>query len=155
MVWEFKWKDARVPYVNQYESVRYFGALDSDGNLFTIQYEDNFTADMFRICLNMLYDKCGKFMIIADGAKAHTANNVKEFCEKKGIDLEILPAGRPELNAIETIWYMGKKEHVNGKFYPDRRELVSKLNEFFSQKFDIDLVKYLKRKVDDYSDKIN
>ena len=147
-VWDLKGKRVRIPYENQYKSLRFFGAYDLYGELFHIQYEGSFTSLSFVQCLNLMHQQVGRFIVLADNARAHTAKRVQKFCDKKGIELIFLPVGRPEISAIETIWQKTNKKFIHGKFHKDIEQLVFDITDYFNEGFNLNIIKYLQKKVD-------
>ena len=144
-VWDFK-GIVCIPYKNQH-SFRFFGAYDLFSNMFPIQYEGSFTSLSFVQCLNLMHQHFGRFIILADGARAHTAKRVEKFCDEKGIELIFLSAGRSELSAIEVIGKMVNNELIHGKFHEDTKKLLFDILDYFNQRFDLNMIKYLARKV--------
>ena len=62
--------------------------------------------------------KEGKIHIILDNARYYHAKIVKEFLEKNPrIQLHFLPPYSPNLNIIERLWHILKKEVVYNEFY--------------------------------------
>ncbi len=146
-VWYYIGKPARIPYENKYWSFRYFGAYSLDGKMFVRKYSKGFTAKVFVKYLQQMYDRYGRFAIVLDNARPHTAKMVKEFCDEMGILLIFLPVGRPELSVIETIWHLLKSKHIHGQFHEDVVKLEKKIRSFLGQKFDLDIFEYLQRNV--------
>jgi putative transposase len=54
-------------------------------------------------------------ILILDNASIHKTKRVKDYCKKNNIRLVYLPPYSPELNYIEKVWKMIKKEF--GKIY--------------------------------------
>ncbi|MDB6095807.1 MAG: hypothetical protein JWM09_85 [Francisellaceae bacterium] len=55
--------------------------------------------------------------IILDNEKYHYIKAVRAFSEKNNINLVYLPAYSPELNMIERLWKVFKKNVLYNKFY--------------------------------------
>jgi transposase len=67
--------------------------------------------------LLMSYPSAKKIHVILDNAKYHYSKEVREFASKNRINLVYLPAYSPELNLIERLWKVFKKNVVYNKFY--------------------------------------
>lgn len=55
--------------------------------------------------------------LVLDNAKYQHAQVVKELADKLGIELLFLPAYSPNLNLIERLWKLVKKECLYSKYY--------------------------------------
>lgn len=62
-------------------------------------------------------------VLIADNAKIHHAKDVKKVCEILNIELMHIPPYSPELNPIEDLWKIIKK-NLYTKDYKDLNELI-------------------------------
>ena len=79
--------------------------------------------------------KEGKIYIILDNARYYHANIVKEFLkEHPRIILKFLPPYSPNLNIIERLWKILKKNVVYNKFYLKYQDFRKKIIEFLDNK---------------------
>lgn len=79
--------------------------------------------------------KEGKIHIILDNAKYYHAILVKDFlADNPRIVLHFLPPYSPNLNIIERLWHILKKEVVYNKFYQLFSDFKSAVNNFFKNK---------------------
>lgn len=67
--------------------------------------------------LLILYPYAKKIHIILDNAKYHYSKAVKDFVSTSRINLVYLPAYSPELNLIERLWKVFKKNVIYNKYY--------------------------------------
>lgn len=76
--------------------------------------------------------KQGKIHIILDNARYYRSRMVKEFLEKNPrIQLVFLPAYSPNLNIIERLWLVLKKEIIFNKFYEKFKDFKENIISFF------------------------
>ena len=64
-----------------------------------------------------LYPAAKKIHVILDNAKYHYSKVVREFASTSRINLVYLPAYSPELNLIERLWRVFKKNVIYNKYY--------------------------------------
>ena len=77
----------------------------------------------------------GKIHIILDNAKYYHAVLVKGFLDNNPrIILHFLPPYSPNLNIIERLWHILKKEVVYNKFYQVFEDFKNAVNNFFENK---------------------
>lgn len=79
-----------------------------------IDYES--TIELFTQ-LQTLYPSAKKIHVILDNARYHYSKKVREFVSKSRINLVYLPSYSPELNLIERLWKVFKKNVIYNKFY--------------------------------------
>ncbi len=56
------------------------------------------------------YSRTRRIKLVLDNARAHWTHAVRDIAEKYRIDLWFMPAYSPELNAIETLWSVIKRD---------------------------------------------
>ena len=77
----------------------------------------------------------GKLHIILDNARYYRSKIVRDFLEDNPrIIFKFLPAYSPNLNIIERLWLVMKKEVVYNKFYEKFGDFKSHVLDFFDQK---------------------
>jgi transposase len=64
-----------------------------------------------------LYPLAKKIHVILDNAKYHYSKAVRDFAATSRINLIYLPAYSPELNLIERLWKVFKKNIIYNKYY--------------------------------------
>ena len=67
--------------------------------------------------LEQLYPKAETIYVILDNARYHYSEVVQEFEKKSRVKLVFLPPYSPELNLIERIWRVFKKNVLYNKYY--------------------------------------
>jgi transposase len=67
--------------------------------------------------LQILYPFAKKIHVILDNAKYHYSKEVRDFVSNSKINLVYLPAYSPELNLIERLWRVFKKNVLYNKYY--------------------------------------
>ena len=81
-----------------------FGLITLDGEGFFRKY-DSFTGREFAEFLKAARERFEKILMIVDGAPQHRSKLVREEIERlNGVELQFLPPGCPDLNAIEEVW---------------------------------------------------
>ena len=80
-----------------------FGLITLDGEGFFQRY-DSFTGKEFVEFLKAACERFGKILMITDGAPQHRPKFVREEIGRlDGVELQFLPPGCPDLNAIEEV----------------------------------------------------
>ena len=127
-------KDPVVLHAPTRKSVSLFGAVNvSSGKL--IHYMDPiFNAVSFGEFLKMLSKRGGKkkrIIVVLDNARYHHAVLLKPWLNKnrKRISLLFLPPYSPELNPIERVWKMIRKNCTHNQYFPSLDCLVKSVKE--------------------------
>ena len=77
----------------------------------------------------------GKIYIVLDNARYYRSRVIKAFLEKNSrIEFKFLPAYSPNLNIIERLWLVLKKEVVYNKFYEKFSDFRWHILDFFDKK---------------------
>lgn len=97
------------------------GAMNADTFETTIvasesNINDESTISLFEQ-LELLYPYAKKIHIILDNAKYHFSQLVRDYVSNSKINLVFLPAYSPELNLIERLWKVFKKNVIYNKYY--------------------------------------
>ena len=70
--------------------------------------------------------------IVLDNARYQRCRLVMELAQKLGIELLFLPPYSPNLNLIERLWKLTKKECLNSRFYNDFTEFSGAISTFLT-----------------------
>ena len=101
-VYTLKGKRAVYTYTGSHARTVVFGLITCDGRSFFKRY-DRFTKDEFADFLREAHAQFGKLFMILDRAPQHKAKIIRETLKELDgeVELESLPPGCPDLNAIE------------------------------------------------------
>ena len=79
--------------------------MTENGETMFLECNGSFTEDVTVRFLQALQERFGEELIVVlDKGTYFTANKVKEFAEKAGIELLYLPTGMAKLNPTEECW---------------------------------------------------
>ena len=67
--------------------------------------------------LEMLHPYARKIHVILDNARYHYSDSVRQFASKSRINIIYLPTYSPELNLIERLWKVFKKNVIYNQYY--------------------------------------
>jgi transposase len=70
--------------------------------------------------------------IVLDNARYQRCRLVMELAQKLGIELLFLPPYSPNLNLIERLWKLTKKECLNSRYYNDFTEFSAAISTFLT-----------------------
>ena len=91
-------------YTGSHSKTIVFGLITIDGEGFFQRYGP-FTWKEFVEFLKAACERFGKILMITDGAPQHRSKFVREEIGRlDGVELQFLPPGCPDLNAIEEVW---------------------------------------------------
>ena len=91
-------------YTGSHSKTVVFGLITLDGEGFFQRY-GSFTGKEFVELLKAACERFGKVLMITDGAPQHRSKLVREEIGcLDGVELQFLPPGCPDLNAIEEVW---------------------------------------------------
>ena len=91
-------------YTGSHSKTIVFGLITLDGERFFQRY-GSFTGKEFVEFLKAVRERFGKILMMTDGAPQHRSKLVREELGcLDGLELQFLPPGCPDLNAIEEVW---------------------------------------------------
>ena len=91
-------------YTGSHSKTIVFGLITLDGEGFFQRY-GSFTGKEFVEFLKAACERFGAILMITDGAPQHRSKFVREEIGRlDGVELQFLPPGCPDLNAIEEAW---------------------------------------------------
>ncbi len=92
-------------YTGSHSKTIVFGLITLDGGGGFFQGYGPFTGKEFVEFLKAACERFGKILMITDGAPQHRSKFVREEIGRlDGVELQFLPPGCPDLNAIEEVW---------------------------------------------------
>ena len=127
-------KDPVVLHAPTKKSVSLFGAVNLSSGKLLHSISPVFNAVTFFEFLKMLSKRGGKskrLIVILDNARYHHALLLKHWLYKKRkrINLLFLPPYSPELNPIERVWKLTRKNRTHNQFFPSLDCLVKTVKE--------------------------
>ena len=93
-----------------------FGAISSSLGRFVYQIEDSTTKEATLRFLKRLRENLQtneKAYIVLDRHTAHKSNDTKQLAQELNFELLYMPPGTPELNSIEALWSVIKRDFKN------------------------------------------
>ena len=133
--WIKKGKDKYIQSNTGRSRLNIHGAMNAETfETVTISSEENVNADstiqLFEY-LETLYPLAPIIYIILDNARYHFSKPVQEWLKASRIKLAFLPAYSPELNLIERLWKVFKKNVLYNKFYETFADFKKACRGFF------------------------
>lgn len=120
------------------KSVGYFGAVRFRDGKFVYQREaDKFNAESFFSFMQLLRRKASRrhrIVVITDNARYHHATLHARWREEAigRFELLFLPPYSPDLNPIERVWKLTRRQCMHNRYFPKIEEVV----EIVENKFD-------------------
>jgi transposase len=121
-------------------SVGYFGAVRlRDGRFFYRREEDSFNATSFWAFLKDLRrvsQRPGRrVVIITDNAQYHHAHLHKQWRQEHHdrFVLDYLPPYSPDLNPIERVWKLTRRQCLHNWYFPSLKEVVDAVESKFEE----------------------
>jgi transposase len=135
--WAKKGKTPLLKQACRYKHLSAISAISEKGDLFFQIQSENFTGltiVAFLRALLQYFDK--KLLIIWDGARIHSDENVRKFLAEENDDrifLAKIPPYSPELNADEQVWQTLKDDKLKNVVCKNLTELKDKLTQAFNE----------------------
>lgn len=122
------------------EKVNIHGAMNAETFETTIiSSESNVNSDstiaLFE-ALETTYKLAANIYVILDNARYHFSASVMEYVATSRIKMIFLPSYSPELNLIERLWKVFKKNVIYNKFYSSFKEFKKSCMHFFMNQSD-------------------
>lgn len=122
------------------KSVGYFGAVRLRDGKFVYQREaDKFNAETFHRFLKFLRKTTArtnkKVVVISDNARYHHAKLHKPWrdnCEDR-FALDFLPPYSPELNPIERVWKLTRRNCTHNKYFSELENVINAIEPQFDK----------------------
>ena len=122
-------KDPIVLQAPTRKSVALFGAVNTETGKLVTMLTPKFNAETFEIFLRKLLrhrKRSGKMALILDNARYHHAKKLRPLLKKyqKVLRLDYLPPYSPELNPIERVWKLLRKNCTHNQYFETLYDLV-------------------------------
>jgi transposase len=131
-------KDPIVLHHPTRKSVGFFGAVRlRDGKLVFRREEDMFNAATFFTFMKQLRSVTAagtrRVVVISDNAKYHHGRLHKEWrAQVSGtFDLEFLPPYSPDMNPIERVWKLTRRQATHNRYFPTLEDTVNAVEQVF------------------------
>lgn len=133
--WMKKGKETELQSNSGRSRLNIHGAMNAETYETTIiSSEENINTDstisLFEYLI-VLYPLATTIYVILDNAKYHYSKEVQEWVKNSKIQLVFLPSYSPELNLIERLWRVFKKNVLYNKYYKTFEEFKSASTAFF------------------------
>jgi len=121
-------------------SVGYFGAVRlRDGKFFFHRATDKFNGATFLVFLKALYRASTtgsrRVVVITDNARYHHARLHRNWREEHAnrFVLDYLPPYSPDLNPIERVWKLTRRQCLHNRYFPLLSEVTDSVEAQFAQ----------------------
>jgi len=135
-MWAPKGQQPRVPSASTREKVGYFGALNLKTGCLLTQEAPTFNAETFGdfVC-HLLQGTQGKLYLILDNAAWHRARQLKDlfFRNRHRLVRVFLPPYSPELNPIERVWRITRRQVTHNRYFESIDLLRTALTSSFAK----------------------
>ena len=135
-MWAPKGQQPRVLSASTRQKVGYFGALDLKTGCLLTKEAPTFNAETFGGFLSYLLQHTqGKIHLILDNVSWHKAQDLSEFfiANRDRLIRVFLPPYSPELNPIERVWRITRRQVTHNRYFQSIEELETALTSHFEK----------------------
>jgi transposase len=135
-MWAPKGQQPRVLSASTRQKVGFFGALDLKTGCLLTKEASTFNTETFGDFLHYLLQHTqGKLYLILDNASWHKARDLRDFfIENQGRLVHVfLPPYSPELNPIERVWRITRRQVTHNRYFESIEELEMALTSHFAK----------------------
>ena len=135
-MWASKGQQPRVISASTRQKIGFFGALDLKTGCLLTQEAPTFSAQTFGNFLSYLLQHTqGKLYLILDNASWHRARELADFFTANQDRLErlFLPPYSPELNPIERVWRITRRQVTHNRYFEATDHLRTALTSCFAK----------------------
>ena len=125
-MWAPKGQQPRVLSPSVRDKVGFFGALDLKTGRLLTRETPTFNAETFGDFVRYLLQSTqGKIYLILDNARWHRSRNLKDYFElnRDRLELIYLPAYSPELNPVERVWRVTRRQVTHNRYFQSVEDL--------------------------------
>jgi transposase len=135
-MWAPVGQQPRIASDSTRQKVAFFGAVNLKQGCLLTQMAPVFNADTLGdfLCYLLQHTK-GKIFLILDNARYHRARDLKPFFTKNQRRLirVFLPPYSPELNPIERVWRITRRQITHNRYFQSANELQTALTDHFTK----------------------
>ena len=135
-MWSLKGKQPHVISASTRQKVGLFGAINLKTGRLLTKETSVFNADTFGDFLIYLLEKSeGKLFLILDNVSWHKARDLQKFFFKNRSHLVriFLPPYSPELNPIERVWRITRRQATHNRYFESIEDLEAALTPCFTK----------------------
>ena len=135
-MWAPKGQQPRVLSASTRQKVGYFGALDLKTGCLLTKEAPTFNAETFGGFLSYLLQHTqGKIHLILDNVSWHKAQDLSDFfiANRDRLVRVFLPPYSPELNPIERVWRITRRQVTHNRYFQSIEELETALTSRFAK----------------------
>jgi transposase len=135
-MWAPKGQQPRVVSASTRQKVGYLGALNLKTGCLLTQEASTFNAATFgNFLYHLLQHTDGKIHLILDNASWHKAVDLRDFFINNQDRLVriFLPPYSPELNPIERVWRVTRRQVTHNRYFESIEELKTALTSYFAR----------------------
>ena len=135
-MWSPKGRQPRVISASTRQKVGFFGAINVKTGQLLTQKASGFNSDTFGEFLPYLLERTeGKLLLILDNARWHKPRDLKKFFFKNRDRLVrvFLPPYSPELNPIERVWRITRRQVTHNRYFGTVEDLEGALASHFAK----------------------
>jgi transposase len=135
-MWAPKGQQPRVLSPSCRDKVGFFGALDLKTGKLLAREALTFNAETFGDFVDYLLQSThGKIYLILDNARWHKAKALKELfsTNRDRIVRYFLPPYSPELNPVERVWRITRRQVTHNRYFQSNEDLKASLISSFSK----------------------
>ena len=133
-MWAPKGQQPRVRSPSCRDKVGFFGALELKTGRLLTREAPTFSAETFGDFIHYLL-QCtqGKIYLILDNARWHKARALKElfYLNRNRIVRIFLPPYSPELNPVERVWRITRRQVTHNRYFQSNEDLKASLKSGF------------------------
>jgi len=125
-MWAPKWQQPLIISPSVRHKVGFFGALNLKTGQLVTQEAPTFSAQTFGDFIRYLLQSTqGKIFLILDNARWHRSQGLKDFFEanRDRLVFLFLPSYSPELNPIERVWRITRRQVTHNRYFPSIEDL--------------------------------
>jgi len=135
-MWSLKGQQPHVLSASTRQKVGFFGAINLGTGRLLTKKASTFNADTFGVFLRYLLQHTrGKIFLILDNATWHRARDLRDFFAKNQNRLVriFLPTYSPELNPIERVWRIARRQVTHNRYFRSMEDLEIALTSHFAK----------------------
>lgn len=135
-MWAPKGQQPRVVSASTRQKMGFFGALNLKTGCLLTKEASTFNAETFGDFLRYLLQHTqGRVYLILDNASWHKARDLRDFFiqNQNRLVCIFLPPYSPELNPIERVWRITRRQVTHNRYFESVQELKTALTSHFAK----------------------